>query len=81
MKTKGKVMVYPAGAEEADLRSHDHHLELAERAHSEDEAHDYYGIKSGRPFITKIFPDMDIVKDVVIDYMHLVCEGKINKQN
>ena len=73
-------MVYPAGVEEVHLRSHARHLELADRAHEEDGEHgrDYYGVKAGRPFITKIFPHMDIVGDVVIDYMHLVCEGKLN---
>lgn len=80
-KEKGKVMVYPAGVEEVHLRSHARHLELADRAHEEDQLHDFYGIKPGRPFITKIFPHMDIVGDVVLDYMHLVCEGKIERPN
>ena len=69
-------MIYPVDNDEFDLRTHARHLELADRAKPQQDApHDYYGIKSGRPFITKIFPQMDIVRDIVIDYMHLVCEG------
>ena len=81
-KIKGSVMVYPAGIEETNLRNHDRHLELADRARPrEDEQHEYYGVKSGRPFLTKIFPNMDIVRDIVVDWMHLVCEGKARLSN
>ena len=75
-------MVYPASNDEVRLRTHARHLELADRARPEqDEPHDYYGVKSGRPFLTKIFPQMDVVQDIVIDYMHLVCEGIIWQSN
>ena len=75
-------MVYPASNDEVRLRTHARHLELADRAKpEEDERHDYYGVKPGRPFITKIFPQMDVVGDIVIDYMHLVCEGKVLQSN
>ena len=68
-------MVYPVSNEEFDLRTHARHMELADRVNPEQDEPDYYGVKAGRPFITKIFPAMDIVKDIVIDYLHLVCEG------
>ena len=76
-------MVYPASNEEAPLRTHMRHLELADRAKPEQDGgeHDYYGVNEGRPFLTKIFPQMDVVQDVVIDYMHLVCEGTILQSN
>ena len=74
-------MVYPAGHEETELRTHDRHLELADRAKPEQDGEHYYGVKRGRPFLTKIFPQMDVVQDIVIDYMHLVCEGKIWHSN
>ena len=75
-------MVYPASNEEAPLRTHTRHLELADRAKPEqDGEHDFFGVHEGRPFLTKIFPQMDVVQDIVIDYMHLVCEGKICHSN
>ena len=70
-------MVYPAGGQEANLRTHAQHMALADRSNPEANAgHDYYGVHSGRPFLTKVCPNIDIVYDIVIDYMHLVCEGK-----
>ena len=70
-------MVYPVSNEEFELRTHARHLELADRANPEQDGPDYFGVKPGRPFLSKIFPHMDVVRDIVIDYMHLVCEGMI----
>ena len=69
-------MVYPAG-ESANLRSHERHLELADRLYPErDGEHDYYGVKEGRSFLLEVLPHLDIVNDLVVDYMHNTVLGK-----
>ena len=71
-------MVYPVSNEEGTLRSHGRHLELAERTHKDlDAPHDYYGVKSGLSFLFETLPHLDIINDIVIDYMHNCCLGMI----
>ena len=71
-------MVYPADGEEAAMRSHDRHLQLARRSNmnAEDKKSDFYGVKEGKPFLAKVLPHLDLVYDICIDWMHLVLEGK-----
>ena len=70
-------MVYPAGGK-ASHRTHDRHLELANRVNpDEDAASDYFGVKEGISFLVKILPQMDIINDLVIDYMHNCLLGNI----
>ena len=65
-------MVYPVSNEEGTLRSHARHLELAERVHQADGVggKDYYGVKEGLSFLIETLPHLDIINDIVIDYMH-----------
>ena len=71
-------MVYPADGEEAELRSHERHLQLARRSNltSEDEEEDFFGVREGKIFLAKVLPHLDLVYDICIDWMHLVLEGK-----
>lgn len=70
-------MVYPAG-ETAALRSHERHLELADQVYPEqDGEHDFYGIKKGRTFLSEVLPHLDLVNDLVIDYMHNTVLGNV----
>ena len=70
-KSKGACMVYPVGNEEITLRSHERHLELARQVHPDlDMQHDFYGVKPGVSFIIETLPHLDIINDVIIDYMH-----------
>lgn len=69
-------MVYPAGGN-AELRTHDRHLELASRAKPEEDApFEYFGIKEGQNFLVTILPELNIIDDLVIDYMHNCLLGK-----
>lgn len=69
-------MVYPAGGS-ATFRTHARHLELADRVKPEEDAeHDYYGVKEGRNFLVEILPQLNIIDDLVIDYMHNCLLGK-----
>ena len=69
-------MVYPAGGN-AMLRTHDRHLELASRAKPEEDApHKYFGIKEGQNFLVTVLPELNIIDDLVIDYMHNCLLGK-----
>ena len=73
-------MVYPADGEEAELRSHEQHLQLAQRTilnTEQDQELDFYGVKEGKPFLAKVLPDFDLIHDICIDWMHNVLEGKI----
>ena len=66
-------MVYPAamGNEEITLRTHERHLELAERVHPNmDKDHDFFGVKEGVSFLIETLPHLDIIDDIIIDYMH-----------
>lgn len=76
-KKKGATHVYPAGSRSgAILRTHARHMELARReGPASDEDNDFYGVKEGIPFLSEILPDFDLVRDICIDWMHLVCEG------
>ena len=79
-KAKGATMVYPANGEEAELRSHERHLQLARRSRlntAEDALEEFYGVKEGKIFLTKVLPHLDLVYDICIDWMHNVLEGKI----
>ena len=78
-KSKGACMVYPVSNDEHPLRSHQRHLELAQRAHPELDGgpNDYYGVKEGVNFLIETLPDLDIVNDVIIDYMHNCLLGKV----
>ena len=73
-------MVYPADGVQAEMRSHERHLQLARRSNvtAEDAERDFYGVREGKPFLAKILPHIDIVYDICIDWMHLVLEGKYN---
>ena len=76
-------MVYPANGEEAELRSHERHLQLARRSTlnpEEDAENEFYGVNEGKPFLTKVLPDLDLIYDICIDWMHNVLEGKIGLQ-
>ena len=74
-KAKGYTMVYPAG-NNATLRTHERHMELARRdGPLSDEADEFFGVHEGRIFLTEILPGFDIVRDICIDWMHQVCEG------
>lgn len=74
-KKLGARMVFPAGTR-ADLRSHERHMELAARAGpSSDEDMEFYGVKEGPLFVSKILPHLDIIGDITIDWMHNVLEG------
>ena len=69
-KMKGATMVYPSGSL-AVLRSHERHLELADRLMpDEDGPNDYYGVAEGRSFLVGLLPELNLVDDLVIDYMH-----------
>ena len=77
-KKKGATMVYPAGCG-GELRTHDRHLELANREGPEsDVGEDYYGVHEGTPFLSEILPDFDLIRDICIDWMHNVCEGNLH---
>ena len=72
-------MVYPAGCEGGTLRSHNRHLQLAERINPDvDRPNEYYGVKEGVSFLIEILPHLDIINDIVIDYMHNCCLGMIS---
>ena len=68
-KIKGATMVYPRGGT-APLRTHERHIELADRSQPDDEDNDYYGVTEGRSFLVSLLPDLDLVNHLVIDYMH-----------
>ena len=68
-KAKGATMVYPAGSREM-LRTHERHLELADRQKPEDKLNTYFGVKKGRTFLVDILPQLNLIDDIVIDYMH-----------
>ena len=70
-------MVYPAGSDDSTLRSHNRHLELAERIHPESDGPDFYGVKQGITFLIESLPHIDIINDIVIDYMHNCCLGRV----
>lgn len=71
-------MVYPSGAPDAELRSHDRHIELADRAKPvEDGEQDYFGVKAGQSFLIGLLPQLDIIDHLPIDYMHNCLLGKI----
>ena len=70
-------MVYPSGGT-AQLRTHDRHLELADRTNPDD-APDYFGVTEGRSFLVGILPNINLVDDLVIDYMHNCCLGFVKK--
>ena len=67
-KKKGETTVYPHGGS-APLRTHERHLQLADRA-NQDDGPDYYGVKEGRSFLVTILPELNIIDHLVIDYMH-----------
>ena len=74
-KAKGATHVWGAGVR-GEFRTHDRHMELAARAGpSEDEENNFYGVHEGELFLTEVVPHLDIVTDIVIDWMHNVCEG------
>ena len=68
-------MVYPAGGT-AVLRTHNRHLELASRMNAdEDSQFDFYGVKEGDNFLVESLPHLNIINDLVIDWMHNCCLG------
>ena len=71
-------MVYPAGGT-ATLRSHERHLELADQVYPDQDGgeRDFYGVKKGRTFLTEVSPHIDIVNDLVVDYMHNTILGNV----
>ena len=75
-------MVYPAGSEDSTLRSHNRHLELAEQVNPDlDSPHEFYGVKKGVSFLIETLPQLDIINDIVIDYMHncllgMICDNR-----
>ena len=72
-------MVYPSGAPNAELRSHDRHIELADRAKPEEDGGepDYFGVKEGQSFLIGLLPQLNIIDHIPIDYMHNCLLGKI----
>ena len=69
-RAKGATMVYPAGTR-GELRTHERHLELASRTGptlSEDEEDEFYGVYEGIPFLTEVVPNLDIIRDIPIDW-------------
>ena len=63
-------MVYPSGSL-ATLRTHERHIELADRLMPEDDGpNEFFGVSKGRSFLVNILPELNLVDDLVIDYMH-----------
>ena len=68
-KQKGATMVYPYGGDAA-FRTHERHIELADRSQTDDGDNDFYGVTKGRSFLVKLLPELNLVDHLVIDYMH-----------
>ena len=62
-------MVYPAG-NQSTHRTHDRHLELADRVNPHQDGSEYFGVKEGRSFLVNALPEINLIDDLVIDYMH-----------
>ena len=78
-KPKGATQVYGVGVR-GDARTHARHMQLAARAGPAEDAlpgNDFYGVHEGTLFLTQVVPHLDIIEDVVIDWMHNICEGKL----
>ena len=51
---------------------------MADRANpEEEEGPEYFGVKEGRPFLVDVLPELNIIDNLVIDYMHNCLLGKI----
>ena len=74
-KPKGATMVYPAGSQ-SEHRTHDRHLELADRVNPHQDGPEYFGVKEGRSFLVNALPEINLIDDLVIDYMHNCLLGK-----
>ena len=70
-------MVYPSGRR-GEPRSHERHIELCLRSNPNDSINDYYGIKKSS-FLLKVLPELNIIEDIPVDYMHNCLLGNVKK--
>ena len=70
-------MVYPHGRV-AEERTHARHVQLSQRSNSNDSEHDYFGIRRSS-FLLEVLPELDIIEDIPVDYMHTVLLGNVKR--